>query len=157
MRARELGVRVVIVRIATVLGRDGGALPQMLPPFRWGVGGRFGMGKQWMSWIHVEDLVRLLLFSADCRENVTVSGVLNGSAPQPVTNAEFTRTLGRALHRPALLAIPRFALKAALGEMSDFLFDSLRVVPKATQEAGFQFNYPELAKALEDLVTEDES
>ena len=159
MRARELGVRVVIVRIATVLGSDGGALPQMLPPFRWGVGARFGMGKQWMSWIHVEDLVRLLLFSADGQEDVTVSGavsgVLNGSAPQPVTNAEFTRTLGRALHRPALLAIPRFALNIALGEMSDFLFDSLRVVPKATQEVGFQFNYPELAKALAELVTED--
>lgn len=148
MRARELGLRVAMVRIATVLGRDGGALPQMLAPFRWGVGGRFGSGKQWMSWIHVDDLVRLLLFSADTK----VSGPLNGSSPKPVTNGEFTRTLARALHRPAFFPIPRFALNMALGEMSDFLFDSLRVVPTAVENAGFQFNHPDLAAALRQIV-----
>lgn len=148
MRARDMGVRVVIVRIATVLGRDGGALPQMVTPFRWGVGGRFGSGKQWMSWVHVDDLVRLLLFAADSN----VSGALNAASPQPVTNAEFTRTLARAVHRPALIPIPRFALNLALGEMSSFLFDSLRVVPTATENAGFHFDHPELAQTLTQLL-----
>ena len=144
LRARDLGLRVVIIRIATVLGKDGGALPQMLTPFRWGLGGRFGSGKQWMSWVHVEDLVRLLLFAAD----TDVSGVLNGAAPEPVTNAQFTRTLARAVHRPAIFPIPRFALNLALGEMSSFLFDSMRVMPEATQKAGFVFKHPDLAEAL---------
>ena len=105
-----------------------------------------------MSWIHVEDLVRLLVFAAEKE----VSGPLNGAAPQPLTNAEFTRTLGRALHRPALFLIPRFALRLALGEMADFLFESLRVMPKAVQEAGFEFKHPELAKALPELVAKDQ-
>ena len=146
--ARESGLRVVMVRTATVLGREGGALPQMLTPFRWGVGGRFGLGRQWMSWIHVDDLVRLLLFSADS----AVSGPLNGAAPEPVTNAEFTRALARAVHRPALLPIPRFALHLALGEMSDFLFNSLRAVPKAVEDAGFHFDHPDLAETLREFV-----
>ncbi len=150
-RARDLGLRVVIIRIATVLGKDGGALPEMLTPFRWGVGGRFGSGKQWMSWIQVEDLVRLFLFAADTG---AVSGVLNGAAPDPVTNAEFTRTLARAVHRPAIFPIPRFALNLALGEMSDFLFDSMRVVPAATQKAGFAFKHPDLAEALAEFARE---
>jgi hypothetical protein len=148
MRARELGVRVAMVRIATVLGRDGGALPQMLTPFRWGVGGRFGRGKQWMSWIQVDDLVRLLLFAADSK----VSGPLNAAAPEPVTNAQFTRMLAKAVHRPAIFPIPRFALNLALGEMSDFLFDSLRVMPAAAEAAGFQFQHPKLAQTLRELA-----
>jgi uncharacterized protein len=147
-RASEFGLRVVSVRTATVLGRDGGALPQMLTSFRLGIGGRFGSGQQWMSWIHVNDLVRLFLFAADNK----VIGPLNGSAPQPVTNAEFTRTLAHAVHRPAFFAIPRFALNLALGEMSGFLFDSLRVVPAAAQEAGFHFLHADLADSLSQLV-----
>jgi len=146
--AEEFGLRVVCVRIATVLGRDGGALPQMLTPFRLGVGGRFGSGKQWMSWIHVNDLIRLFLFAADN----PVSGPVNGSSPQPVTNAEFTSTLADAVHRPAFFAIPRFALNLALGEMSSFLFDSLRVSPAAAQDAGFQFQHAALAESLAQLV-----
>ncbi len=148
MRAREFGLRVAMVRIATVLGREGGALPEMLTPFKWGIGGRFGSGKQWMSWIHVDDLVRLLLFAAEKE----VSGPLNGSAPEPLTNAAFTRALGHAIHRPAVIPIPRFALKAALGEMSDFLFDSLRVVPKAVLGSGFTFKHPDLGTALAEVV-----
>ncbi len=147
-RAAEFGLRVVCVRIATVLGRDGGALPQMLTPFRLCVGGRFGSGQQWMSWIHVNDLIRLFLFAADN----PISGPLNGSSPQPVTNAEFTSKLAHALHRPALFAIPRFALNLALGEMSSFLFDSLRVSPVAAQDAGFQFQHADLAESLAQLV-----
>ena len=152
MRARELGLRVAIVRIATVLGREGGALPQMLTPFKWGVGGRFGSGKQWMSWIHVEDLVRLLFFATDTE----VSGALNGAAPEPVRNADFTRSLARAVHRLALIPIPRFALNMALGEMSGFLFDSLRVEPKAVLGNGFTFKHPDLALALAELVAKKE-
>jgi uncharacterized protein (TIGR01777 family) len=147
-RASEFGLRVVSVRTATVLGRDGGALPRMLTPFRLGIGGRFGSGKQWMSWIHVDDLVRLFLFAADH----PVTGPLNGCSPGPVTNAEFTRRLAHAVHRPALFAIPRFALNLAFGEMSSFLFDSLRVIPAAAQQAGFQFEHADLAESLSELV-----
>jgi uncharacterized protein (TIGR01777 family) len=147
-RATESGLRVVSVRIATVLGRNGGALPRMLTPFRLGIGGRFGSGKQWMSWIHVNDLVRLLLFAVDNN----VSGPLNGCSPRPVTNAEFTRTLARAVHRPAVLPIPGFALNMALGEMSSFLFDSVRVIPAAVQRAGFEFQHADLGESLSQLV-----
>jgi len=147
-RASEFGLRVVCVRIATVLGRDGGALPQMLTPFRLGLGGRFGSGEQWMSWIHVNDLVRLLLFAADNE----VSGPLNACSPQPVRNADFTKALAAAVHRPAIFPIPRFALNLALGEMSSFLFDSLRVVPQAAERVGFDFQHPALDAALSTLV-----
>lgn len=147
--ARELGVRVASIRIATVLGRDGGALKEMLPPFKLGIGGKFGNGKQWMSWIHVEDLVRLFLFASD---NATVAGTLNGSSPQPVTNAEFTKLLGQALHRPTIMPIPKMALRLALGEMSSFLFSSLRVIPQATEQAGFRFDHPEVGEALRSIV-----
>lgn len=144
-RAREFGTRVVPIRTATVLGKEGGALKQMLPPFRMGIGGTFGNGRQWNSWIHLDDLVRMYLFAAD---NATVSGPVNGSSPQPVTNAEFTKELGHAVHRPAILPIPKFALHLMLGEMTEFLFTSLRVVPRAAEEAGFTFEYPTLSQAL---------
>jgi uncharacterized protein len=151
LRARESGLRVALVRIATVLGREGGALPSMLKPFRLGLGGKFGNGKQWMSWIHVDDLIRLFVHAA---ENQNVAGALNGSAPNPVTNAEFTRLLAQAVHRPAILPVPKFALKLALGEMSDFLFDSLRVIPQATLKTGFAFTYPQLAMALREATSQ---
>ncbi len=110
-RARELGLRVVPIRIATVLGREGGALKAMMPVFRSGLGGKFGSGKQWTSWIHVDDLVKLFLFAAD---NTAIEGVLNGSSPQPLTNAQFTVELGRTLHRPAALPAPKFAMRLIL-------------------------------------------
>ena len=144
-RAREFGLRVVPIRTATVLGRNGGALKEMLKPFRLGIGGTFGNGKQWMSWIHVDDLVRMYLFAAD---SATLSEPLNGSSPHPVTNAEFTKALAHAIHRPAVIPIPKFALKLVLGEMSTFLFTSLRVIPKAAENAGFTFEYPQIEKAL---------
>jgi len=149
LRARELGLRVVLIRIATVLGRDGGALKQMLTPFRLGVGGKFGNGRQWMPWIHLHDLVQLLIFAA---ENPALDGALNGSAPGPVINAEFTRAMGAALHRPAIFPVPKFALKLALGDLADFVLKSQRVVPEATQRAGYSFNYPEIGEALRSLV-----
>ncbi|HLH01876.1 MAG TPA: TIGR01777 family oxidoreductase [Bryobacteraceae bacterium] len=149
LSARDVGLRAVPVRIATVLGREGGALPAMLKPFRLGLGGRFGTGKQWVSWIHIGDLVRLLLFAVDTE---TVKGAINGTSPQPVTNAEFTKALSRVLHRPAPFVIPKFALKLVMGELADFVFDSQRVVPKAAVEAGFQYEFPELDNALADLL-----
>ncbi len=149
LRAREVGLRVVLIRIATVLGREGGALKQMLPAFRLGIGGKFGNGRQWMPWIHLDDLVELLIFSA---ENPSVEGPLNGSAPRPVTNAEFTRVLAAAVHRPAIFPIPKFALKLALGEVAEFVFKSERVIPELAERAGFSFQFPEIGAALRTLV-----
>lgn len=148
-RAKELGVRVVVVRISVVLGRDGGALKKMLTPFRLGIGGRFGSGRQWMPWIHIEDLVQLFIYAA---ENRDVSGALNGCAPEPVRNADFVKALGRALHRPAILPMPKFALKLALGEVAHSITSSLRVMPEATQRTGFRFEYPQLENALNSLL-----
>jgi hypothetical protein len=150
LRAREFGLRVVTPRIATVLGREGGAMPKMLAPFRLGLGGKFGDGRQWMSWIHIDDLLRLLLFAV---ENQKVTGALNASSPRPVTNAEFTRTLAAALRRPAILPVPKIALKLVLGQMANLFFDSLRVLPEATEQAGFRFKQPKLAGALHSLLS----
>jgi uncharacterized protein (TIGR01777 family) len=148
-RAHEFGLRVARIRIGIVLGRDGGALKQMLMPFRLGIGGRLGNGRQWMPWVHVDDLLRLFVFAA---ENASIEGPLNGSSPEPVTNAEFTRHLARALHRPAIFPVPKFALKLALGELADFALASARVVPEASTRSGFKFAYPELGAAFETLL-----
>jgi uncharacterized protein (TIGR01777 family) len=148
--AEELGVRVAIIRIGVVLGKDGGALQTMLLPFRLGLGGRLGSGQQWMSWIHVDDLVGLFAYAIDRSE---VRGVVNGVAPAPVTNAEFTAALGRALHRPAVLRVPGLGLRLALGEMSAMLLASQRVLPRAAQRFGFTFRYPEIGPALADLCS----
>ena len=146
--AESLGIRVVKLRIGIVLDKNGGALAKMLPAFRNFAGGRMGSGKQWMSWIHLQDLAGLFLHAV---QN-PVRGVLNGTAPNPVTNAEFTRTLAAALHKPALLPVPAFALRALFGEMSEVLTGSQRVLPKAAQSSGFTFRYPELGPALADLL-----
>lgn len=146
--AANLGIRTAIIRIGIVLGRHGGALGKMLPLFRLGAGGRLGSGRQWMSWIHVDDLVELF---ARVLMDDGVAGVLNGVAPHPVTNAEFTRTLARALGRPALAPAPAFALRLALGEMAAVVLASQRVLPRAALRLGFPFRHPELAEALADL------
>jgi hypothetical protein len=148
--AEELGVRVAVTRTGVVLGKDGGALQKMLLPFRLGLGGRLGSGRQWMSWIHVDDLVGLFAYAIAHTE---VRGVLNGVAPTPVTNAEFTAALGRALHRPAVLRVPAFASRWALGEMSSVLLASRRVLPRAARRFGFEFRYPEIGPALADLCS----
>ncbi|MFZ0591510.1 MAG: TIGR01777 family oxidoreductase [Bryobacteraceae bacterium] len=144
-RAGEAGLRVVRIRIGVVLSAEGGALHKMLPPFRLGVGGRLGDGRQWMSWIHRDDLIGMIRWAA---ENDAVSGALNGTAPEPVTNQQFTRVLARALHRPAMLPVPRFALRVMLGEMSDVLFESARAIPAIAQSRGFPFNYDRLVDAI---------
>jgi uncharacterized protein (TIGR01777 family) len=141
--ARFLGVRVIQLRIGMALGRGGGALPRMLPAFRLAVGARLGSGRQWMSWIHVEDLAALIEFALN-----SLDGPVNAVAPQPVTNAEFTRALASAVRRPAFAVAPAFLLKLLLGEMSDVLLSSQRVAPRAAESAGFTFRYPELRAAL---------
>jgi len=145
--ATALGVRVVNVRIGIVLG-NGGALKKMIPPFRFGLGGRIGSGKQWMSWIHVDDLVNLILFAI---AKSSVSGPLNGTAPHPVTNAEFTKELASVLHRPAIFPVPVFGLKLLFGEMAQAILASQRVIPKAALEAGYQFKHPNLNSSLADI------
>ena len=146
--ANALGIRVVNLRSGIVLG-DGGALARMLPAFRWGVGGRLGSGRQWMSWIHIDDWAALVEFALRAKR---LRGPVNAAAPNPTRNAEFTRTLASVLHRPAFAAAPPFALKLLFGEMAGVLLSSQRVLPKAAQAAGFQFRYPELGPALGHLL-----
>lgn len=145
--ARE-ATRLVLLRTSIVLGKDGGALPMMAMPFRFGLGAVLGSGAQWMPWIHIEDQARLALFAI---ENLDLRGPLNAAAPWPVRNLEFTRTLAATLRRPAFLRVPAFALRL-LGEFSHELLDSKRVLPAAATEHGFGFRYPELANALKMLL-----
>jgi hypothetical protein len=147
--AESLGLRVVRLRLGMVLG-NGGALAKLLPPFRFGVGGRLGSGHQWMAWIHLEDAVNLILFAVNY---AAIRGAVNATAPHPVTNEEFTDRLAQALHRPAILPVPGFALKLALGEMSGMVLASQRVLPTVAKSAGFRFQYPELHPALENLLS----
>jgi len=152
--AESFGVRVVRLRIGVVLGRGGGALEKMLPPFRLGIGGRIGSGKQWMSWIHVDDLVSLIGFAVG---NSSLIGAVNASAPAPVTNAEFTRELAGALHRPAIFPVPEIALRLMFGEMSQMILGSQRVVPEAALRAGFSFRYPDISAAFRDLFRKEDA
>jgi uncharacterized protein (TIGR01777 family) len=147
-RAAEFGLRVVRLRIGFVLGKNGGALAQMVPAFRAFVGGRLGSGKQWMPWIHVDDVAEMFAHAVES----DISGVWNATSPNPVTNAVFTREMGKALHRPAVFPVPSFALKLAFGEMGQHMLDSSRVIPEAALKAGFQFQYPELGPALRNLL-----
>jgi uncharacterized protein len=140
--------RVVAIRVGVVLGEGGGALQKMVPLFQKGLGGVLGSGKQWMSWIHVDDLVSLFVWAV---ENASVSGAVNGVAPQPVTNAAFTRALASTLGVPALLPAPAFAIRMALGEMAGVVLGSTRVLPAAAQAKGFNFRFPDLETALKDL------
>ncbi len=147
-KAESLGMRVVRVRTGLVLDGRGGALQKMLPPFRMGVGGKLGDGKQWMAWIHLEDLVGIFRLGLESR----VSGPLNGVAPHPAINADFTKALAAAVHRPAIFPVPSVALRLLFGEMSGVLLASQRVIPKAAEEAGYKFQFPELRAALGDLL-----
>jgi hypothetical protein len=144
--AADAGIRVVLLRSGVVLSRDGGVLARMLTPFRLGIGGHLGSGRQWMSWISIDDYPRVvgLLLATE-----TIAGPVNVSSPIPVTNAEFTRTLGRVLGRPYLLAVPKFALQLVFGEMAqDTVLASQRVVPRRLLDAGFEFQQPTVEAAL---------
>ncbi len=146
--AEQLGVRVVSTRFGIVLG-EGGALAKMLLPFKLGLGGRLGSGRQWMSWIHIDDVVGILLAAA---ESDQYRGPVNAVSPDPVTNREFTRVLAGVLHRPALFPVPALALRMAVGGFSEVLLGSQRVLPKVAQRAGYDFRYPSLADALRAVV-----
>lgn len=151
--AEALGMRVVCVRTGVVLAAGGGALARMLPAFRLGAGGPLGSGKQWMPWVHIDDVVGLFLHAS---QQERVRGPLNAVAPQPLTNAAFTRALGAALHRPARVPIPRVALRIVFGEMSDLLFESQRVLPGVAQRTGYRFEQPELEGAVRAVLAERE-
>ncbi|QNU63463.1 TIGR01777 family oxidoreductase [Vreelandella titanicae] len=144
-----MGVRLAIVRIGLVLEAGGGSLEKMLPPFKWGLGGRFGSGEQFMPWIHRDDLVAAILFLIN---QEGLSGAFNGCAPHPVTNATFTKTLASHLNRPAIFPVPAFVLKAGFGEMSRLLLTGADMRPVRLEEAGFSFQYPTLDKALEAIL-----
>jgi uncharacterized protein (TIGR01777 family) len=147
--AVSAGVRCAIIRTGVALGQGGGALAQMLTPFKLGVGGPLGSGRQWVSWIHVADLAALYTFIL---EHPHASGVFNGSAPSPARMKEFSSALGHALHRPAVLPVPGFALKLALGEVADVLLTGQCVKPRRAMEAGFTFRFPEINQAMTDIV-----
>ena len=149
--ARALGMRVVSVRIGVVLHPDGGALEQMLPPFKFGVGGRIGSGEQWMSWIHLDDLVRLLMHAI---ETPSLDSTLNATSPNPVRNSEFTQLLGRTLRRPAIIPVPEFAVRLLFGEMANIVIGSQRVLPEAALKSGFEFEHGQLGPALTNLLGE---
>jgi uncharacterized protein (TIGR01777 family) len=146
--AAEIGIRVVKVRNGVVLDRAGGALAKMLPPFRLGVGGPVAGGGQYMPWIALDDVVGIYLAALDATEGPGWSGPVNASAPAPATNASFTRALGRALHRPAVLPLPALALRVMFGEMASILLASQRMVPARALELGYEFRYGELEAAL---------
>jgi uncharacterized protein (TIGR01777 family) len=146
--AESLGVRVVRLRLGVVLGRDGGALPSVATPVRLGLGGVLGTGRQWMSWIHVGDVVRLIEFVLD---NPAVHGPLNAVAPAPETHRAFQQALAKILHRPLWLRVPAAALRLGLGERAQLLVDGQKVLPAAALAAGFEFRYPRLEAALRDL------
>jgi len=144
-KAGELGVRVCLMRIGVVLDEGGGALAKMLPAFRMGAGGRLGTGKHWFPWIHRADVTAICQWLL---ESDQARGAYNVGAPNPVTNAEFTRALGRALGRPTVLPMPEAALKLLFGEMSELLLVSDRMLPKRLLDEGFKFRYPDLDRAL---------
>jgi len=149
-RAEDAGIRTVLLRTGIVLSKHGGALATMLLPFKLGVGGVVGSGKQWMSWISLDDHVRVIEFVI---ENENIRGAVNSASPHPVTNEEFTKTMGDVLYRPTFLPLPEFVVSMALGEMGDeLLLTSTKVVPKRLEDAGFEFEYPELKPALEHAV-----
>ncbi len=148
--AREQGIRVVLSRFGIILSADGGALKKMLPPFRMGVGGRIGSGKQWMSWIALDDVIGALTYAIN---NDSLEGPVNFVAPNPVRNADFTSELGKALSRLTFFPIPEFAVRLAFGEMADaLLLSSQRVKPERLQSTDFKFQFPELGPALKHVL-----
>jgi uncharacterized protein (TIGR01777 family) len=148
-RAEALGLRVVLLRVGVVLAPDGGALSAMLLPFRAGLGGPIGGGRQWMSWVHRDDVVGLL---REAVANTEYAGPANATSPNPVTNRDFARALGRVLHRPAALPVPGIGLRLLMGEMATMLLTGQRVLPKAAERLGYTWQQPELPAALERCV-----
>ncbi len=149
-RAEDAGIRTVLLRTGIVLSKDGGALATMLTPFKLGVGGVVGSGKQWMSWISLEDEIAVINYVI---ENENIRGAVNAVSPNPVTNHDFTKTLGEVLYRPTFLPLPEFAVSMIFGEMGDaLLLASTKVIPKRLEDAGFEFKHPNLKEAIEAAV-----
>lgn len=141
-KANGLGIRVCCLRTGVVIGKNGGILQEMRLPFLLGLGGPVGSGQQWMSWIHLDDMIRVIIF---CLENPSINGAINATAPNPVTNKEFANAYAQALHRPAILTTPGLILKLLFGQMADeILLSGQKVIPLKLIECGFVFNYPEL-------------
>jgi uncharacterized protein len=144
--ATDFGARVVTPRIGIVLSKEGGALEKMITPFKLGVGGRIGSGRQWMSWIALDDLLRAIEFSL---EDKSVSGAFNATAPNPATNVDFTTALAGELHRPSIIPVPAFAIKLMFGEMGEtLLLGGTRVIPEKLTKMGFKFNFEDLSGAI---------
>lgn len=149
-RAEDMGIRTVLMRNGIVLSKDGGALGTMITPFKMGVGGVVGSGEQWMSWVSLDDVIAIINFAI---ENDKIRGAINVTSPNPVTNEEFTKTLGEVLYRPTFLPLPEFAVNLVFGEMGDaLLIDSTKVIPKRLLDAGFKFEFPDLKAALEHAI-----
>jgi uncharacterized protein len=151
--AAQHGVRVAIVRIGVVLARDGGALRQMITPFKFGLGGPVGFGRQWVSWIHLQDLVSVFLAALD---NPQLAGEINGTAPTPVHNKEFSQCLARALHRPCLFPVPPFMLRLMFGEVALVVTGGQKVLPRKLEEANFHFQFSDCQAAMNDLFSRRE-
>lgn len=149
-KATKLGIRTVFCRFGVILNKSEGALPKMVFPYKSFIGGPMGSGLQWMSWIHLEDVVEALVF---CMDNENIRGPINFTAPNPVTMNEFGRTLGKVLGRPHWLPVPGFALRLLLGEMSTLVVDGQKVLPTKLTHAGYTFKYPDLKSALENIFS----
>ena len=150
IKAEKYGLRVIRLRTGIVLGKGGGALAKMVPPFKMFAGGPLGAGRQWMSWIQLEDEIGLILFLL---ENPNAQGAFNATAPNPVTMKEFCKTLGQVLHRPSWAPVPSFVLRLLLGEMAEMLLNGQRVLPAEAQRLGYTFKYPNLQGALQDCIS----
>jgi predicted DCC family thiol-disulfide oxidoreductase YuxK len=149
LAAEEIGARVVRLRFGLVFGRDGGALPSLALPIRFGLGAVLGTGKQWVSWIHIDDLTRLIEFVLD---KPTMRGTMNAVSPTPATHLQLQHTLARILRRPMWMRVPAFFVRAAMGEMAQLLVDGQRVVPRRALASGFVFRHPDLRGALDHLI-----
>ena len=149
VKAKDLGVRVCILRMGVVLGKDGGALSSLLPSFKLGLGGHLGNGKQWMSWVHIDDLVGIMSYLM-AHENL--SGAFNATTPNPETNRNFANELGKALHRPTFVRVPGWAVRIRVGEMARLFLTGQRVLPQRLITSGYAFKYPELGLALKELI-----
>ena len=150
LQAEPMGIRTCLLRTGIVLGKNGGALSKMILPFKLGLGGKIGTGTQWMPWIHLHDMVALI---AHCISDESLTGPINATAPQPVTNADFTKALGHALHRPTLLTMPAMMIELLMGQMGEeLLLSGKRVLPVKIEQAGFQFRYQRLDEALADIL-----
>jgi uncharacterized protein (TIGR01777 family) len=150
LQAESMGIRTCLLRTGIVLGKNGGALNKMVLPFKLGLGGKIGSGAQWMPWIHLHDMVALI---AHCITDESLTGPINATAPQPVTNADFTKALGSALHRPTLFTMPAKVIELLMGQMGEeLLLAGKRVLPVKIKQAGFQFRYQRLDEALADVL-----